>query len=91
MSLRVGILGAGQMGRTHAGALAQGGRARIVAVADSFDAMTTLRPYRKVLSPLEAFQEIEAGGGVQYDPAIVKAFRWAWDAKKITAIFEAFP
>ncbi len=65
--------------------------ARIVAVADSFDAMTTLRPYRKVLSPLEAFQEIEAGGGVQYDPAIVKAFRWAWDAKKITAIFEAFP
>lgn len=51
--------------------------ARIIAVADAFDAMTTDRPYRKRLSFEEAALEIEKAEGTQFDPEIVKAFlRW---------------
>ena len=49
--------------------------ARIVAVADSFDAMTTDRPYRKGLPPWKAFEEMEKGTGKQFDPKVVDAFR----------------
>jgi len=48
--------------------------ARIVAVADSFDAMTTDRPYRKGMPPRAAFEELEKGAGKQFDPDVVKAF-----------------
>jgi len=48
--------------------------ARIVTVADSFDAMTTDRPYRKALSIDEAVQRLEDGAGVQFDARLVKAF-----------------
>jgi len=65
--------------------------ARIVAIADSFDAMTTERPYRKELTPEQAFNEVVSGRGTQYDPLIVDAFRHAWEAVKITEIFLAFP
>lgn len=51
--------------------------ARIIAVADAFDAMTSDRPYRKRLSFEEAASEIEKEGSIQFDPEIVKAFlRW---------------
>jgi putative nucleotidyltransferase with HDIG domain len=49
--------------------------ARVVAVADAFDAMTTDRPYRKGMPPWEAFQEIVAKTGKQFDPAVVGAFK----------------
>jgi len=49
--------------------------ARIIAVADAFDAMTTDRPYRKGIQPWEAMQEIEAQSGKQFDPDVVKASR----------------
>jgi putative nucleotidyltransferase with HDIG domain len=49
--------------------------ARIVNVADSFDAMTSDRPYRKGLPPWKAFDEIEKGAGKQFDPKVVDAFR----------------
>jgi len=49
--------------------------ARIVSVADSFDAMTTDRPYRKGLPPWAAFEEIEKGAGKQFDPKVVEAFQ----------------
>ncbi|HLE13568.1 MAG TPA: HD domain-containing phosphohydrolase [Anaerolineales bacterium] len=65
--------------------------ARIVAIADSFDAMTTARPYRKALSPREACEEILAGSGSQYDPEIVRAFERVWGEQTIQAIYEAFP
>jgi HD-GYP domain-containing protein (c-di-GMP phosphodiesterase class II) len=45
--------------------------ARILAVADTVDAMTTDRPYRKALSMSTALSEIEAFRGRQFDPAIV--------------------
>jgi len=48
--------------------------ARIVAVADAFDAMTHDRPYRKGLSPDVAFAEVEKQRGRQFDPAFATAF-----------------
>jgi HD-GYP domain-containing protein (c-di-GMP phosphodiesterase class II) len=48
--------------------------ARIVAVADAFDAMTSDRPYRKALRSEEAFQEIQRQAGRHFDPACVQAF-----------------
>jgi putative two-component system response regulator len=65
--------------------------ARIVAIADSFDAMTTERPYRQELTPEQAFDEVISGSGIQYDPLIVDAFQHAWETDKITEIFMAFP
>jgi HD-GYP domain-containing protein (c-di-GMP phosphodiesterase class II) len=48
--------------------------ARILAVADSFEAMLSDRPYRKALSLAEALKEIKVNSGTQFDPEIVKAF-----------------
>lgn len=48
--------------------------ARIIAVADSFDAMTTDRPYRKALSLEVAFNELIKFSGSQFDAAVVDAF-----------------
>ena len=48
--------------------------ARILAVADSYDAMTSERPYRKKSSPEEAMTELLYCSGTQFDPAIVNAF-----------------
>jgi len=48
--------------------------ARIIAVADSFDAMTTNRPYRQGLSLETAFEELHKYAGTQFDPQIVEAF-----------------
>jgi HD-GYP domain-containing protein (c-di-GMP phosphodiesterase class II) len=48
--------------------------ARIIAVADSFDAMTTDRPYRKALSLDVAFNELIKFSGTQFDTAVVEAF-----------------
>lgn len=52
--------------------------ARIVAVADSFDAMTTERPYHRAYSPQQALREISANSGIRYDPVIVEAFLAEW-------------
>lgn len=48
--------------------------ARILAVADSYDAMTSRRPYRDALSVRETLDILEAGSGTQFDPVIVRAF-----------------
>jgi len=47
--------------------------ARIICVADAFDAMTSHRPYRKALSVSEAIAELRAGAGTQFDPVVVEA------------------
>ncbi|MHA2620454.1 MAG: HD domain-containing phosphohydrolase [bacterium JZ-2024 1] len=49
--------------------------ARIMAVADAFDAMTTSRSYRKGLPVEEAVKRLEEGMGSQFDPAVVQAFK----------------
>lgn len=48
---------------------------RIVAVADTFDTLTTDRPYQKAFTAKEAFLEIAKNAGGQFDPAVVKAFQ----------------
>ncbi|MCJ7806738.1 MAG: HD-GYP domain-containing protein, partial [Clostridia bacterium] len=48
--------------------------ARIMAVADAFDAMTSNRPYRKALGQSLALKELKACAGTQFDPKVVSAF-----------------
>jgi len=48
--------------------------ARILAVADAFDAMTSERPYRAAMSIKEALGEIKRSTGTQFDPDIIAAF-----------------
>ncbi|MBN2453293.1 MAG: HD-GYP domain-containing protein [Candidatus Omnitrophica bacterium] len=48
--------------------------ARIVSVADAFDAMTTDRPYKPKISFKEAMDEIERKSGTQFDPEVCAAF-----------------
>lgn len=47
---------------------------RIIAVADTFDAITTTRPHRFARSPKEALKEIDRCSGTQFDAEVVKAF-----------------
>ncbi|MBN2655255.1 MAG: HD domain-containing protein [Nitrospirae bacterium] len=48
--------------------------ARIIAVADVYDALTTDRPYRKAFSPMQAKEEINKNAGSQFDAMVVEAF-----------------
>jgi len=48
--------------------------AKIIAVVDAYDAMTTDRPYRKALSQEEALEELKRNAGTQFDPQVVEAF-----------------
>jgi HD-GYP domain-containing protein (c-di-GMP phosphodiesterase class II) len=48
--------------------------ARVVSVADAFDAMTADRPYRRGLPMDEALKRLELGSGSQWDPNIVNVF-----------------
>ncbi len=48
--------------------------ARVVAVADAFDAMTSDRPYRVGMPAARAFVELQNGAGTHFDPACVAAF-----------------
>jgi HD-GYP domain-containing protein (c-di-GMP phosphodiesterase class II) len=49
--------------------------ARVVAVADAFDAMTSDRPYRDALTIEGAFAELESQAGGHFDPECIAAFR----------------
>jgi hypothetical protein len=53
--------------------------ARIIAVADAFDSMTTTRSYRSARSVEEAVAELRAGAGSQFDPRMVEAMITALD------------
>ena len=65
--------------------------ARILRIVDSFDAMTTNRPYRRALSVKEALQELERCRGKQYDPRIVDALREVLtDSGKTASLLEYF-
>ena len=57
--------------------------ARIIAVADTFDAMTTDRPYREALKGDDAAMELKKHAGTQFDPQIVEAFIKAYDRGEI--------
>ena len=63
--------------------------ARLLAVADTFHAMTSDRPYRPTSTPEEAFQEILAESGRQFDPEMVDAFERCWKRGDISRIHES--
>lgn len=47
---------------------------RIVSVADTYDALTSVRPYKRAWSEEEALEEIEVNAGLRYDPDVVEVF-----------------
>jgi putative two-component system response regulator len=56
--------------------------ARIVAVADAYDAMTTQRPYNRALAAEEAIARLRAGAGIYWDPQVVGLFiEWLQTAR----------
>ena len=57
--------------------------ARILAVADAFEAMTSDRPYRKSLSMQEAKEELKKCSGTQFDPEVVDVFITILEGKNI--------
>ena len=54
--------------------------ARILAVADCFDAMTSTRPYRAALPPEQAIDEVDRCAGTQFDPDVALVFLEAWQS-----------
>jgi putative nucleotidyltransferase with HDIG domain len=54
--------------------------ARVIAVADVYDALTSDRPYRKAMSPLDAKNNILKGSGTEFDPKVIKAFELAFQS-----------
>ena len=56
--------------------------ARIIAVADSFQAMVSNRPYRRGMPVEEAIGELKACAGTQFDPTIVEVFLKVWEKRK---------
>ncbi len=58
---------------------------RIIAVCDSYDAMTSDRSYRRAMSEEVALAELTAGAGSQFDPEVVAAFLRAREQDEITA------
>ncbi len=59
--------------------------ARTISVADTFDAMTSDRPYRKRLTDAEALKEIRRCAGTQFDPMLVKTFLKAYRKGEISS------
>ena len=57
--------------------------ARIIAVADTFDAMTTDRPYRKALPDEVALGELKKHSGTQFDSDVVQAFLLAYEKGRV--------
>ncbi len=62
--------------------------ARIVAVVDSFTAMLSKRPYRKMRSISEAVDEIKSNSGTQFDPKVVESFLKVILQPKITELLK---
>jgi len=63
--------------------------ARLILIADTFDAMTTTRPYRKGLSFEAAYKELKTQSGKQFDPQFVAVFikehpQWASQINELT-------
>jgi putative two-component system response regulator len=53
---------------------------RIIAIADVFDALTSVRPYKRAWTIEEAFQFLQSESGKHFDPSCLEAFFSDWDA-----------
>jgi HD-GYP domain-containing protein (c-di-GMP phosphodiesterase class II) len=60
--------------------------ARLLAVADAFDAMTSDRPYRRAISPGAAVEEIATCAGTQFDPVLAEVFLDVWGGSARAAV-----
>jgi putative two-component system response regulator len=60
--------------------------ARIVAVADGLDAMTTDRPYRMAMNANYAYKDLIDNSGRFYDPEVIKVFQSLWNEGKLTTL-----
>lgn len=56
--------------------------AKVIAVVDAFDAMTSRRPYRPARSPSDALIELRSKSGTQFDPEVVEAFSQVLDEEE---------
>jgi HD-GYP domain-containing protein (c-di-GMP phosphodiesterase class II) len=63
--------------------------ARIVSVADVFDALTSKRPYKEAWSPEDGIEAIESGAGTRFDPGIVATFVALYQEGEIERISSA--
>jgi putative nucleotidyltransferase with HDIG domain len=61
--------------------------ARIITVADVYDSLTSDRPYRKAMSPLEVREMIVRGAGTEFDPDVVDAFLTTFRSGKMELPF----
>jgi HD-GYP domain-containing protein (c-di-GMP phosphodiesterase class II) len=57
--------------------------ARVLGVADAFDAMTSARPYRPALTVEQALAELERCAGTQFDPLLAHTFVERWERGEI--------
>jgi HD-GYP domain-containing protein (c-di-GMP phosphodiesterase class II) len=64
---------------------------RIIAVADTFDALTSERPYRPAMTPEETRAELERVAGTQLDPKLVTILCKLIDAGQVSAVREPEP
>jgi len=68
--------------------------ARVIAVADAFDAMTSDRPYRRALPLRSVLQELEQRKGDQWDPQVVEVLtgilRQELEGKRTSSLLPAF-
>lgn len=68
--------------------ISEGGR--IIAVADTFDALTSDRPYRSGITPEKAIKTLKKVSGSQLDPKIVDAFMRVWKKGKVKNIIQKY-
>lgn len=63
--------------------------ARVIAVAETYDALTSTRAYRQSLSPAQALELLKAESGAQFDPLVVEALELV--APRPWAVFDKIP